>query len=427
MPKTPARHWLLPVIFSMVLLSACSAIDFNPPPLPATLPAVGASETPILLPAPATETPVPLPATETATALPVTPSPTGVELRLGSPAMFGELDGWSWGWLGEQQVLLRTTDGGQSWQDVTPPSEMTLWPGFFLNANNAWLTSFNADSHLVIFQTADGGQTWQQFPASGLNDLSGQPFLTFSSATEGILEANSVGAGNRFIQVYETHDGGRSFEVVSMQPLDGQGFPNTIRVCSICADAFAYSPSLVMIVNGDLGSMEPMGRVSLITSADKGLTWEPQTLPLPAQYADMLVVPQPLQFFGPNDGVIPLILRRYANNNLTANIFVLYITHDAGKSWELAPASLDTPPGASPQFLSPSEIIIACGETVCFSRDGAQTWQPASGKLPSNPPAEPQSLTFTDFQHGWYVLATETSSSLYRTTDGGQNWVLLNP
>lgn len=62
--------------------------------------------------------------------------------------------------------ILRTADGGKTWQNVTPPTGAYSPGGFFaLDANTAWASDNTlCCTHLTInrlWRTTDGGRTWQ--------------------------------------------------------------------------------------------------------------------------------------------------------------------------------------------------------------------------------------------------------------------------
>ncbi len=422
------KRYLIYTLFVLslaFLLSACSAIDFNPPPLPSTLPPANPSATPVLIPDLSTATALPPTATLTPT---LAPYP-----NVDQVTMFDPNNGWGWDWSGGP-VLLRTSDGGLTWQPVALPQNLTLsgWSSFFLNANSAWLSAADAQAAPILLRTSDGGQHWDSLASpSGLENLGGQPGYTFFTPQDGIAEVDGVGAGNRYVQVYETHDGGQSFQLIPMKGTDGEnGLPEgTLHLCSICSDIFYYDLSRVIIVSGDMGSMQPVGTVRMQISFDKAQTWASQNLPLPAEYADSLVSPYPIQFVGASDGFLPVRLLNYtATGETTTDVLVVYVTHDGGNTWSLAPAHLEQVPLiARLQFFSATQGMVQCGTSLCFTSDGAQSWQPVGADLPADAQSNLQNLTFVDTTHGWLIVSKDQHAQMYRTTDGGRNWTLLNP
>src|SRR3989442_5612438 len=69
------------------------------------------------------------------------------------------------GWALSEHAVLRTTDGGLQWKNVTPPyTHLGLGSvAEFYTASLAWVAIPQANSSEVkVLHTADGGQTWQQ-------------------------------------------------------------------------------------------------------------------------------------------------------------------------------------------------------------------------------------------------------------------------
>ena len=70
--------------------------------------------------------------------------------------------------------ILRTTDGGNHWQDVTPPHSWFSTEAF-VTATVAWgFGTYNNDGRDYMYRTVDGGRTWQVEPVP-LSPLSTQP------------------------------------------------------------------------------------------------------------------------------------------------------------------------------------------------------------------------------------------------------------
>src|SRR6266581_2992578 len=80
--------------------------------------------------------------------------------------MFSPTTGWGLA----ADAIVRTTDGGIHWTNVSPPgwergNDYPLPPksDFFLDGDRAWVTETSTTSlQVVFFRTTDGGRTWQQ-------------------------------------------------------------------------------------------------------------------------------------------------------------------------------------------------------------------------------------------------------------------------
>ena len=96
----------------------------------------------------------------------------GRQSQLISIHMFDATTGWA---EGSDGTVLRTTDGGIHWQDVTPqqmPHTM-VWNGYnqYISATMAWISvtvnkdnssNYRPSTTSLVFHTTDGGQTWQE-------------------------------------------------------------------------------------------------------------------------------------------------------------------------------------------------------------------------------------------------------------------------
>jgi len=67
------------------------------------------------------------------------------------------------GWGAQSTGVLKTTDGGAPWTNVTPrthsPPNGVFHNGFFLSASTGWVLYYN-QGKVEIFRTTDGGAKW---------------------------------------------------------------------------------------------------------------------------------------------------------------------------------------------------------------------------------------------------------------------------
>ena len=282
---------------------------------------------------------------------------------------------------------LRTTDGGKSWIDVSPPSvpnRSFQHAQFFLDANHAWIgeVSRTADacaSAVTTFMTSDGGLTWQQGgtialkpekPTSGVFDVPG-PFgaMHFIDQQHGWILVSATAANPHPggmvdpTLLYSTVDGGLHWKLVATNP--GQ---SALGGASGCPTAY-YQPA----------------SNAVFTSATSG--WLAITCP-------------------PNIAALK--------------------TEDGGATWSIKPLSC-TCQVWQPQYLDSTHAVITGtqGSTVLVAtEDGGATW----AQRPA-PKAAMTLFSFLDPVNGWMVgieqLAKSYSAVVYRTTDGGRSWALL--
>ena len=359
---------------------------------------------------------------DTATSLPTmkVPAPPIMSLH-----MIDVDNGWAWTNSGH---LLRTTDGGAIWIDRTPAGQ--VWPdgSFFLDIQTAWLTIYLQDSsRFAVLHTVDGGQTWTQYPygpASGLH---------FVDALQGWAEVYDVGAGNVYITLSDTKDGGATWmpvPVIPPQPENGLP-PGTVHLCNICTDSFYYDPGRMVIVYGDMAAMQPGGSVRMQVSFDFGKIWHTQNLPLPKENRDALVAPSQLTFFDDKNGILPVHLAKMKDDGSYAyQRLAIYATQDGGSSWSLLSSVLDNVATyLQAQFTSPKDFYVLCGNELCATHDSAQTWKPVPSNLDFTQ-TDTRSVSIIDFSNPntlWASVMENESTTLYITTDAGATWSQINP
>jgi photosystem II stability/assembly factor-like uncharacterized protein len=112
------------------------------------------------------------------------------------------LHGWIWGtesWGESNSALLRTTDGGASWELLSnKPSSQSVGLETFVNATHGW----GVDADRYITHTVDGGKTWQR---QGPFDRNGWGPFCFVNSTEGWVASHDG--------ILHTSDGGENWEL----------------------------------------------------------------------------------------------------------------------------------------------------------------------------------------------------------------------
>lgn len=422
-----------------VFLTACIAVTSltpAPPAAPALLPMpTSTAFSPGAAASPLANTAVPpIAVPPTSTVIPSTETHAlGAAVVIYQIQMLDPANGWGWASNpdGSSRVL-RTQDGGATWTDVSPQGQ-TLTPSssFFLDAQNAWIALYDstANSNLLL-RTNDGGQTWASLPQKEIENAN----YRFTSPNDGVAEAAGVGAGNLYLNLYQTQDGGTSWSpILITAPDPDPGLAaGTVHLCNICGDGLYYDPERVVITYGDLAN-DPGGAVRLAVSTDLGQHWKDLKLPLPdPKYADGLVAPHSPVFFG-NEGMLPVSIGKYGvDGALAYSVLATYVTHDGGQSWSQAPAILENTAGFfdTVQILSQQDAFVRCGKNLCATHDGAQTWLtlPASLDFDINSSGSYVSqFQFIDPQAGWAVTSDGTNYELWKSTDGGATWTKLAP
>ena len=199
-----------------------------------------------------------------------TPQSSGTTERLRGVSAVSDRVAWA---SGAKGTVVRTTDGGATWRNVSPPDAAAL--DFrdieAFDANTAYVLSIGNGDASRIYKTVDGGTSWAlQFKSS--DPKSFYDAIAFWDAQTGIAMGDPV--DGRFT-VIRTTDGGRTWAAIppaNMPPaLEGEG-------------GFAASGTC-LVVQGTANAWIGTGgaaRARVFRSTDRGLTWAVADTPIMA-------------------------------------------------------------------------------------------------------------------------------------------------
>ncbi|MBF6559076.1 MAG: hypothetical protein IVW56_02210 [Candidatus Binataceae bacterium] len=114
--------------------------------------------------------------------------------------------------VGADGIILRTDDGGKSWKTITSPKNVTIFDVTFVDKNVGWAVG----EFSTILTTADGGQTWTLNYGGNTTDFTIGPFFSvnFSDPTHGIV-AGLAG------DIMVTADAGKSWQAKKLPDVVG--------------------------------------------------------------------------------------------------------------------------------------------------------------------------------------------------------------
>jgi photosystem II stability/assembly factor-like uncharacterized protein len=193
---------------------------------------------------------------------------TGSAARLRGLAAVSARTAWV---SGSGGTVLRTTDGGRTWRNVSPPDaaghELRDIEAF--DARRAVVLSIGQGTDSRIYRTSDGGATWQRV-FTNPEPAAFYDCLDFWDRRHGLALSDPV--GGRF-RVLRTDDGGRSWSVV-----DPAGMP------AAQTGEFAFAASGTCLVTAgrrDAWIASGGGAVSRVyRSHDRGRTWSVSATPV---------------------------------------------------------------------------------------------------------------------------------------------------
>jgi photosystem II stability/assembly factor-like uncharacterized protein len=336
---------------------------------------------------------------------------------LSSIRMIDATTGWA---VTEKGRIIRTTDGGMHWKDVTPkypptfpiPSQQSV-VAHFQTSTIAWAAASDVDtSTVLIFRTSDGGQTWQDTSIQTARVTR----ITFIDSQHGwLLSKYAVSESAETIDIFRTTDGGKIWAKVSSALAASTDTPPPGHL------PFGGTKTGLSFLNATTGwvtgSFPVDGYVLLYGTHDGGSTWDRQTLPLsPGEASSHLSILPPV-FFTATDGLLPV-----SSGTGNGSSVDFYVTHDGGTTWKGT-----TPVAAAANiadFIDVNHGWASDGTLLYMTNDGGQHWS----KLSPGPNFKNISLlNFVSSDIGWAVRAPASNSpSLLKTVDGGHTWTVIS-
>lgn len=312
------------------------------------------------------------PACATDTAASSRPVKSGVELTEGLRLhMVSERVGWAIGASAHNNnwaSVLRTTDGGYHWKQVTPKqvASQGIDDLSILDETTAWLPTYG-------YRTTDGGATWQ--PLSGLKEQR-QSF---------------------------------SLRQISMIPF------SSIREFHAITEHTAWA-----LIQESSAKDALYSKMTLYVTHDTGCTWKQRQLPPPAGVPKKV----PSYAFGPTffsekDGALFAAFGQDATHDM-----YLYVTHDGGKSWQVQGNAIPGYVGVR-SVVDDHHVIVDTGSVGGGIQMALLALSNGQWQQQATPPMKGGSaeVSFPSTSTGLALVRTLSNDfEVYRTTNGGKTW-----
>jgi photosystem II stability/assembly factor-like uncharacterized protein len=333
-----------------------------------------------------------------------------------------------------ESAVLRTTDGGTQWRDVSPLGKsgqrIRVWRFTALSALIAWVaTPPTGDPSTEILRTTDGGRTWRSVvgPAWAVRSFS------FINPHEGwfIDQGEWVWPHGSSQGIAHSTDGGETWTGVT---------------------GFSSSSSFrdwIVFLNSTTGWMTEQSlidhRLLLFVTHDGGRSWQRQEIPFPGVLTPPYeqISAQPPKFLTATDGFLPVFYSVRNDSGQETKIVAFYATHNGGITWKPVTPVTVSPPWTLPNYAvaDMNHAWLTTGGVLEATSDGGRHW----AQLPRNPlfaiprnhtnPSMSPPVTQLDFispDVGWAVRyasdfpASPTPPFLLKTLDGGRTWSPVN-
>jgi photosystem II stability/assembly factor-like uncharacterized protein len=272
-------------------------------------------------------------------------------------------------------TVVRTADGGDSWQDITPPdgTAQVFRDIDAFDPNHAVVLASvtgndgtGSEGPSRISRTEDRGQTWQQefnaikadFPSS----------MAFFNHRRGLAVGDPV--MGRF-PILATDDGGQTWELIEAIGTDvGEGeFTLATGTCIV-----AVGPEDAWFGTSFDADVTPNANARVFHTRDAGRTWTGVETPIPG-------APRGIGSLSFRDRMNGLAVGGSPPPEFEGNdVGVVARTSDGGDTWSLVGAPSGFRHGVA--WIGHGETAVVVGPTGSeISRDGGNTWTP----IPDSP------------------------------------------
>jgi photosystem II stability/assembly factor-like uncharacterized protein len=283
---------------------------------------------------------------------------SGVSVRLRGVSAVSESVAWA---SGAGSTVLRTVDGGTTWQKLTVTSDALDFRDVdAVDAQTAYILSIGNGPASRIYKTTDAGKTWTlQFrnedPKAFLDAMS------FWDADNGIVFGDSVDGQ---LYVLTTNDGGRVWSRVETRNLP-PALENEGAFAASGTNIAVFGKSHAWIGTG------AASKARVLRTTDRGRTW--------------LVADTPLAS-GPSSGIFSIAFRDARHGAIAGGDYRkeseavdnLAITNDGGITWTLAKGLSGFRSVVA--YVPGTKTLVAIGPSGGdYSTDDGRTWKSIAG------------------------------------------------
>lgn len=337
-------------------------------------------------------------------------------VAIASLAMVDATHGYALGGTYGSYRLLRTSDGGSTWTDITPDSvRPSAVPG--LGSGSTILLPTQLRPHVFqVLRSEDAGSTWTRsrpFTASRGLDI-GTPVVA-NAAHDYVAIDEGAAAGSQGEALYASSDAGRTWRLASATAFE-RVVPGTLPFgCDKTGFGFA-TPQ-----RGWAGGNCAGGRAFLYRTDDAGRTWRSVRLAgLPECQCDV----SPPRFFTPRRGALTVF--GWAQNASSRPLGRVYWTNDGGLHWRATAARWGRASQATSIAVDGAAWIVTAPpgrlrgpfDRLFVSADAGRSWRART--LPFD--AANYRLDAVSGSAAFAYALPGGPAGVFRTLDGGRTW-----
>lgn len=295
--------------------------------------------------------------------------------------------------VGNDGLVLHTTDGFATFEEVSLGTETDLAQVFFIDENNGWIGSEDG----LVYYTTDGGANWGEVSFAPLmpDDFSFSYFdgLYFVNDQLGFALAGKY----KLNYLYKTTDGGLTWAIKDSLNDGSQQRWYDIKF---------YDENIGVVAGNNAGTQR--------YTTDGGETWAVGDSAVTSPFGSC-----ELQFLSENE-----VLYIGQGNEFWGLSLTIFKSFDGGKTWEdytaAAEGVFDRPEGSYFKDSSNGIIVGSNGFSKMFifkTEDGGETWTESMGDY---------SLGFGEVAgEGDLLYALGTSGHILKSEDFGDSWEIL--
>jgi photosystem II stability/assembly factor-like uncharacterized protein len=379
--------------------------------------------------------------------------PCGQQQLLNHVYFLGSLTGWAVG----QNAILKTLDGGFSWESYSGIGFYAAKSLSFINTQEGWM----AGNDGLIAHTADGGQSWKTKPSKTGVNLNG---IQFIDQQRGWAVGGSLLTSAKS-RILKTNDGGNSWEKLildSVETLNSIFFINQQKGWVVGSNTIFSSANFIYrtIDGGTSWQLAHAGGLSILNEVyfidslmgwvaandgnvlrtlNGGLTWTVHSTGFSNDLKSIYFTDPIRGWAAGRDGKIIQTTNggidwieqlsgisedinsiRFLNSEIgfagggSLNSGILLKTTNGGSSWFIAIQNVIHQ--IETVHISPNQDVWIAGESFVMKQGSESNFSSTANIIKSDLNA----VSFSDSLHGW---AAGSNSVIVQTKNGGKNWL----